>query len=397
MKSLIIILSLMLASVNVIGNDISSMDAFALGGDGILIKSIHVTKFPNGRNGKNFDKNNYPDIYAQLYINNKKEAKSNVIKECRRGRIPVLAGGKMPFRIEQNKRYYIQLMDHDSDRGVGSNSDEQISSKIQITWSNLISRYGKKGAYLINDPRYSDVAFVLKVEHVSWTTVSGKKAYVKNVKPIDQEAVPPKNKVWEGCGPVAAAMLMGYWQTEKGYRIMHPADRYTGKRHPTNTILDFRKKSDTKAWGNQSESATRKMKMLDALQSYVKDANKRTHISKPRLKADMMWSIRRWDERKSRLKKELREGSPVILLLKKTPPCLKGKWVNSTKVVADHYIVAVGFDDTKKEYYVLPGWEEKEKSTSSGPAVHEYKNKAHCKCSYSEIAQSDPSLIWIKR
>lgn len=139
------------------------------------------------------------------------------------------------------------------------------------------------------------------------------------------------------------------------------------------------------------------MKMLDALQSYVKDANKRTHISKPRLKADMMWSIRRWDERKSRLKKELREGSPVILLLKKTPPCLKGKWVNSTKVVADHYIVAVGFDDTKKEYYVLPGWEEKEKSTSSGPAVHEYKNKAHCKCSYSEIAQSDPSLIWIKR
>ncbi|MDN5202370.1 C39 family peptidase [Fulvivirgaceae bacterium BMA10] len=365
-------------------------------GDGILIKSIHVTKFPYGRNGKNFDKDQYPDLYFKLFLNRKKTAQSNIVKDCKKGRIPILSGGKMPFRIEQNKLYHLQMLDHDSDRGVGSNRDEEVSSMIQITWSGLISKFGKKDSYLIKDPRYGDVAFILMVEHVGGAVASGSKAYIKYVKPIDQIKVPPKNKVLEGCGPVAAAMVMGYWQTEQGYKIMNTADRYNGNQHPTQTILDFRKKSDTRAWGNQSQSATRKMKMVDALQSFVGTANSRTY-GRPKLKVDILWSIRRWDERKSRLKKELREGSPVILLLKKTPPCLTGKWVNSTKVVADHYIVAVGFDDAKKEYYVMPGWSEKKKSTSTGPNVHKKEDPAHCKCSYKEIANADPSLIWIKR
>ncbi|MAU26945.1 MAG: hypothetical protein CMH45_06010 [Muricauda sp.] len=302
----------------------------------------------------------------------------------------------MPFRIEQNKLYHLQILDHDSDKGVGSNRDEEVSGKIQITWRGLISRFGKKDTYLIEDPRYNDVAFLLMVEHVSGSTAAGERAYIKYVKPIDQEYVPPKNKVLEGCGPVAAVMVMGYWQTEHGYKIMNPSDRFNGTAHPTQTILDFRDKADTKAWGDQEQSATRKMKMKDALEHFVKEANKSVY-NKPKLKVDMMWSIRRWSEKRQRLKKELREGSPVILLVKEMPPCLKGKWVDATKVVADHYIVAVGFDDAKKEYYVLPGWEEKPKSTSSGPEVHERENRAHCKCSYSEIAKSDPSLIWIKR
>jgi hypothetical protein len=234
------------------------------------------------------------------------------------------------------------------------------------------------------------------VEHVDESTASGDKAYIKYVKPIDQKYVLPKNKVLEGCGPVAAAMIMGYWHTEQGYKIMQPTDKYKGLNHPTETIVDFRKKSDTKAWGDQPQSATRKMKMVDALQSYVKTANQKTY-GKPNLKVDIMWSIKMWDERTARLKKELREGRPVILLLKETPPCLKGKWVNATKVVADHYIVAVGFDNTKKEYYVMPGWQEKSKTTSSGPDVHRRENSAHCTCTYSEIKNADPSLIWIKR
>ena len=365
--------------------------------DGFIIKSIHVTKFPYGRNGKNFDKDNYPDLYAKLFLNYKQMGKSNVSKDARKGRIPILSGGKMPFRIEQNKLYHLQLLDHDSDRGIGSNRDEEVSSKIKISWVDLVSKYGKKKSYLIKDPRYSDVAFIIMVDHVESSALTGTSAYIKNVKPIDQLYLAPKNKVMEGCGPVAAAMVMGYWQTEHGYKIMNSEDRFNGRNHPTKTIQDFRRKSDTKAWGNQPQSATRKMKMLDALQSYVKSVNQRTPSTKPKLKADMMWSIRRWSERRSRLKKELKEGSPVILLLKKTPPCLKGKWVNSTKVVADHYIVAVGFNDAKKEYYVMPGWEEKSKLTSYGPQVHKRENSAHCKCSYKEIANSDPSLIWIKR
>lgn len=364
--------------------------------EGMLIKSIHVTKFPYGRNGKDFDKDKYPDLYARLFEGTKKMGKSNVVKNCRKGRIPILAGGKMPFRMEPNKTYYIQILDHDSDRGVGSNRDEEVSSKIPIKLSTLRSRYGTKKSYVIKDPRYKDVSFIIMVEHVDRLTASGNKAYIKYVKSIDQKYVPPKNKVLEGCGPVAAAMLMGYWQTEKGYKIMNPKDKFNGTKHPTETILEFRRKANTKAWGNQEQSATRKMQMKDALGFFASRANRLTY-GKPPLKVDMMWSIRRWDQKKQRLKKELREGSPVILLLKKMPPCLKGKWVNATKVFADHYIVAVGFSDTKKEYYVMPGWAERNKSASSGPQVHKSENSAHCKCSYSEIANSDPSLIWIKR
>ena len=395
MKIIVTIL-IQLFILNTVNASSFNKEIIMLEENGFIIKSIHIIKFPYERNGKKFDKNSNPDLYVKLFLNNKKIGKSNVIKNAKRGRIPILSGGTMPFRIERSKIYYLQLFDYDKDR-VRKNKDEEVSSKIKISYDNLVSKYGKKNNYLIKDSQYGDVSFIIMVEHVEGSTIKGTSAYIKNVKPIDQFYIPPKNKVLEGCGPVAAAMVMGYWQTEQGYKIMNPEDRFDGTKHPTKTILDFRKKSNTRAWGNQSQSATRKMKMKDALESYVNSVNKRTPSTKARLKVDMMWSIRSWSDRRSRLKKELREGSPVILLLKKTPPCLEGKWVNKTKVVADHYIVAVGFDDTKKEYYVMPGWQEKPKSTSSGPQVHKRENKAHCKCSYKEIKNSDPSLIWIKR
>ena len=42
--------------------------------------------------------------------------------------------------------------------------------------------------------------------------------YAKFVKPIGQKKIPSprrkdRMKVYEGCGPIAAAMLLGYWQT----------------------------------------------------------------------------------------------------------------------------------------------------------------------------------------
>lgn len=138
------------------------------------------------------------------------------------------------------------------------------------------------------------------------------------------------------------------------------------------------------------------MKMEDALAHFAKKANEASP-NKPKLKVDMMWSIRRWEERNNKIKSELNQGSPLILLLKKMPPCLKGKWVNATKVFGDHYIVVNGFDDQKKVFYVMPGWEEKDKSSTSGPEAHQTQNLSHCICSYSEIKESDPSLIWIKR
>jgi hypothetical protein len=318
-----------------------------------------------------------------------------VLKDCQKGRIPIFSGGKMPFRIEKNHTYYLQLLDFDSDKGVGSNKDEEVSSKILISYNNLVSK-GRRRSYLINDPQHDDVTFILIVEFVDSSVAAGKSAFIKNVKSMDQNKLQPKNKVYEGCGPIAAAMIMGYWQTEMGYKIMNPADAFNGTKHPTNTILEFRKKADTHAWGNSSQAATIKLKMVNTLQSFVKRANEHV-VHKAKLKVDILWSIRRWDITKDKLKKELREGSPVILLLGKEPPCLTGKWVNASKFTADHYVVAVGFNDAKKEYYIMPGWEERNKSENSGPNVYARENHAFCKCTYGEIANSNPSLIWIKR
>jgi len=395
MKKIINILTTILL-INTINANTNFNNTTINSGDGILIKEIHVTRFPYGRNGKKFDKKSNPDLYFRLFENNKKISKSNVVYNAQRGRIPIMTGGKMLFRLQKYHTYYLQLFDYDRDNRVRKNKDEAISSKILITVNGLISRYGKVRSYYITDPQHNDVAFILIVEHVGQSISSGKSAFIKYVKPIDQRRVHPNNKVLEGCGPIAAAMIMGYWQTEMGYKIMNPLDHFNGSKHPKYTILEFRRKSDTHAWLNSAAAATRKLKMVNALQYFVKKANLNSG-KKTKLKVDIMWSIRRWDLKKTKLKKELREGSPVILLLKKEPPCLTGKWVNANKFTADHYVVAVGFNDAKKEYYIMPGWEEKVKSTSNGPNAHKRLDRAHTKCTYKEIANSDPSLIWIKR
>ncbi len=361
---------------------------------GLLIKEIKVTKFPFEIAGKKIDKDGNPDLYFKFFENNKEKGESETIKNCQKNTTYTFSGKNLPFRVTKESDYILQLMDWDSDKGIGKNKDEVIS-KLALTYSSLITQFGVRNSYSLTDSA-TGVAVTIYVEHVDEETAAGEKIYIKYVKPIDQRFVAPKNKVMEGCGPIAAAMIMGYWQTEHGYNIMNPNDHFDGTEHPTQTILDFRDKADTKAWGDQEQSATRKMKMEDALAHFAKKANEATP-NKAKLKVDMMWSIRRWDEKKSKLKKELREGSPVILLLKKMPPCLTGKWVNATKVFGDHYIVVVGFDDAKKTYYVMPGWKEANKSTSYGPEAHAERDLAHCECSYNEIKEADPSLIWIKR
>lgn len=368
--------------------------SFALSGDGMMITKIIVVKFPTEKNGKKIDKDDMPDLYFKFYKDDKVIGKSEVKDNCKKNNPYTFSGKDMPFRIEQNESYYLELLDHDKDGAVRNNKDEVISKRIPISWQ-IVLRNGKKTGFLLKDET-NGVEFTIMVEHLDGVSAAGEKAYIKFIKPIDQELVPPKKKVLEGCGPVAAAMIMGYWHTEHGYKIMHPNDNFNGTKHPWKTIEDFRDKADTKAWGDQEQSATRKMKMEDALAHFAKKANEASP-GKPKLKVDMMWSIRRWEERNDKIKSELKQGSPLILLLKKMPPCLKGKWVNATKVFGDHYIVVNGFDDRKKVFYVMPGWREADKSTTSGPEAHQSQNLSHCQCSYAEIKESDPSLIWIKR
>jgi hypothetical protein len=375
---------------------ISQQKSYRAQAQGMKIKSIIVSRFPGSRNGKAFDSKSHPDLYLKLKrLDGKRIGRTEVQKDCQPNRMTIFKGKDMPFLIEPNRTYTLQLRDKDSDR---RNKDEDISKPIPFSIDRLKRLQGDKDTYSIED-KGNKVELLLHVEKVTANVAKGDAAYIKGIKSMDQKKVPPKKKVYEGCGPVAAAMLMGYWHTEQGYDIMNPKDNFDGTGHPTATILEFRKVADTKAWLDSDQSATRKMKMKDGLQYFVKRANANSNRYSPKLKVEMLWNVRRNSKVFPKMKKELRQGSPVILLLRKLPPCLKGKWVNATPIVSDHYIVAAGYDDSKKEVYVLPGWKELDASKSTGPSAHKDpdNDEGLCTCSYSEIKGTNPGLLVIKR
>ncbi|MCP5049437.1 MAG: hypothetical protein GY940_19865 [bacterium] len=230
-------------------------------------------------------------------------------------------------------------------------------------------------------------------------------SYVRNVKPIDQEVIKIKGSSrFEGCGPVAAAMVMGFWQTERGYRLMSPADRFNGLAHPGSTIREFYKRSNTRKSPGKSthrgkkynQSFTMRIGMMSGLKSFVSSANKRRGTKK-KLKVDIVRKIRRWKTRKKTLLNQLSKGNPVILLVKKQPPCLEynDKWDRGR-----HYVVAVGYDSATKEVLLLTGWRELPHRSSSGPSVHSRRNDpsnddAHVRCRLKEIENAKVSLIYI--
>lgn len=201
--------------------------AFAIQGDGMMITKIIVIKFPTEKNGKKIDKDGFPDLYFKFYKDDKVVGKSEIKDNCKKNNPYTFSGKDMPFRIEQNQSYFLELLDHDKDGAVRNNKDEQISNRIPISWE-IVLRNGKKTGYLLKDES-NGVEFTIMVEHLDGASAAGKKAYIKFIKPIDQEFVPPKNKVLEGCGPVAAAMIMGYWHTEHGYKVMNPNDNLMGE------------------------------------------------------------------------------------------------------------------------------------------------------------------------
>ena len=99
----------------------------------------------------------------------------------------------------------------------------------------------------------------------------GQEHYAAGVKSMEQEDIPSpvrkdKKVVSEGCGPVAGAMLLGYWQTERGKKKLL-AKGFDGSKHPSNAIVKLYKEMKSK----KAPGSTMSYTMPDNLYKALKD------------------------------------------------------------------------------------------------------------------------------
>ncbi|MFT6071301.1 MAG: hypothetical protein ACJAT2_000483 [Bacteriovoracaceae bacterium] len=232
-------------------------------------------------------------------------------------------------------------------------------------------------------------------------------SYIPFVKSIEQRVInDPRggsSQRFEGCGPVAAAMLLSYWQGQRDFEIMSE-DSFDERVHPTATISDFYKaswtqKAPAKAKApdgkRYNQSFTLPSHMVRGLKKFVKKSN---------LKDSRKLVVRRLKAKESSkrklsvLKELLKKKVPLISLIHNIPACLNSK---DNKSGGWHYVVLVGMNEKKKTVDLLSGWKELDASTSTGPEVHQRRNhpdsdKGHVRCDQSELIKANPAFYWIE-
>ena len=246
--------------------------------------------------------------------------------------------------------------------------------------------------------KYLILILTLSSWSVSTNAFAKNTYYSQFVKSINQELISSpvrkdKKKVYEGCGPVAGAMLLGYWQTERGVsRLL--STNFDGSKHPSQAIRALYKEMKSK------KAPGKKQKMSYTLPDALFKALKKRAKSKRGIKADRMRKSRRWAKRKEALKSQLKRGNPVILLKNKEHEngCLgsSSKGWNLFKNLANsHYFLAVGLKNGKVA--IMPGWSEKDKSKSSSFDVHKQDSRSHSLCTFDELKKAKVSLFWIEK
>lgn len=234
-------------------------------------------------------------------------------------------------------------------------------------------------------------------------------AYIKNVKPIRQEVISNpgrglRMKRFEGCGPVAAASLLGYWKTEKRLsRIRDTSDTYIGEAHPYKTIREFYKESNAKASPSKKEwykdekeynqSFVTVTGMVRALKCFI-------NMYSGHIKVERRIRFRLWSKRLKWLQDQLKKGNPVVLMFHRKMPISLTKDKKESK--GWHYVVAVGYNNEKRVVYLVTGWKELKKETTSGPNEHKVRSAsdcdgAHVVTPYKELKYARMSLVWIQK
>jgi hypothetical protein len=232
------------------------------------------------------------------------------------------------------------------------------------------------------------------------SVAEAKKTYlVKGVASIGQthinKKIQKKNKeVLEGCGPVAAAMVLGYWQTERGEKSLLTKS-YTGEKHPTRSIEILYETLKTKSVPGKNN---------DAAFTFPGDFYRglRERAAGHKLEVKRMLHVNGFDKKEKEIKKQLRAGNPVVILKfrEHKDGCIGegNRGYNIYKNVENsHYYVIVGYKGNK--FAVMPGFSDSPKSESQSWSDYANTTKSNARriCTSQQLKRDGISLFWIER
>lgn len=205
-----------------------------------------------------------------------------------------------------------------------------------------------------------------------------------------------KTRVVEGCGPIAVAMVLGYWQTDKGEGNLLAHD-FTGQvnsgQRPAKDIQRIYKalKSYKVPLSYMSYTPTR-----DLVKGLAKLVVSR------KLKVNRSGITTSWKDRKSMIKRALRKGEPVIVRKEKEHKdgCIgdsSSGWNPGLNISNDHYYVLSGYKGD--QVAVLPGSADKNRGT-----MHRWKtyttnpkSGAHRVCTFDQLKKDGLTVITLSR
>ena len=224
--------------------------------------------------------------------------------------------------------------------------------------------------------------------------------YISHVTSIDQKVItsPRNNKkqVLEGCGPVAAAMLLGYWQTERGKtNLLSKGFKGLGK-HPYSALQKLYIDLNAKKAPGPNNKATYTMPndLFKGLEKRVKGTG---------LKVKRIRRSKSWKKKKAALLLQLKNGNPVIILKNKEHKrgCLGENsrgWNLIKNISYAHYFLVVGFQrkNTQESFAIMPGWYDRPMALASSYSSHKKGSSDYGLCTFDEMKKTNPSLFWIE-
>ncbi len=163
----------------------------------------------------------------------------------------------------------------------------------------------------------------------------------------------------EGCGPIATAMLLSYWQG-KGYPKAISDANYDGTQKPEATIRALMKKQGVMKFGDQG-TATLLPSMKGGLKRWLVDRG-----YKGKLDTKTLRGAAGHGKLMARVVNNIDKGLPTILLFKTRDAKIDGRCVDW------HYVIAVGYDlsaPKDRRLLVLDGWRDGSRADTQARAV----------------------------
>ena len=204
-------------------------------------------------------------------------------------------------------------------------------------------------------------------------------------------------RVVEGCGPIAVAMVLGYWQTDKGEGSLLTEGEFNGKvtggERPAKDIRRIYR-------------ALKSYKVIGSHMSYTPTRHLVKGLAKlvasRKLKVNRSGLTTSWKDKVKMIKRALRKGEPVIVRKEKEHKdgCIgedSNGWNFYKNVANDHYYVLTGYKGD--EVAVLPGGSDKDRGKMRRWKTYE-KNAnsyAHRVCTFEQLKKDKVTVITLSR